>query len=98
MSLKIIRADELDYYMKTKRAFLVDIRDRKEYAKGHIEGFINVPQDELKYFLEKRKNQEMIVLCCERGISSVHEANFYSKNGYRMGTLAGGYAAYRKIR
>lgn len=98
MSLRIIKANELEYYLLKQNIFLVDIRGKQEYEMGHIQGAFHVPLEQLDRFFEKRDKNQMVILYCERGITSVKAANRFSKMGYRVGTLAGGFSSYNKSR
>jgi len=43
----VVYASELEEVMRESRALLVDIREREEYRKGHWQGAVNHPYDEL---------------------------------------------------
>lgn len=94
--LKIIKASGLDRYRIRDDVWLVDIRNRTEYWTYHIEGSINVPQEELPHFFRKHGKRKLYILCCERGITSVHEGKYYAAEGYQVATLAGGINAYKR--
>lgn len=98
MSIRIYRAEDVDYYVRKKNIILVDIREISEYGEYHIPGAINVPVNKLNEFLlYKRRNLNIFILCCARGITSAREAKKYDQQGFVMGTVAGGVTAYRKI-
>ena len=98
MSLRVYRAEDVDYYRKKSDVLLVDIRDREDFLKYHILGVVHVPLQKLNTFLLYKSKSMQIILCCERGIASSREAKRYSECGYRMGTVAGGVNAYKKLK
>ena len=97
MNLTIIRAMDLERYMKRKDVYLIDIRKREDFLRYHIDGAINVPEDKIDVFLKQKGTGPFYILCCERGISSVKVGRRLYQEGYRVGTVAGGVTAYKKL-
>lgn len=50
--MRLIAASTLDDYRRSG-AYLIDLRTKEEYEKGHIEGAVNIPYD----FLEDYKKR-----------------------------------------
>lgn len=90
-----ISMKELDAYRNQPDTVLVDLREQKEYAKGHIPGAVNIPfeclDEERLCFLR----QNTLILYCERGNLSLQEARLLCEQGYRVITVYGGIHAYR---
>lgn len=42
--MRLIAASTLDDYRRSG-AYLIDLRTKEEYEKGHIEGAVNIPYD-----------------------------------------------------
>lgn len=60
-----ITAEELNTRRGTPDAYLVvDVRDEKEYRKGHIPGAINIPHTELEFHLDELPNPNGVVVYC----------------------------------
>lgn len=60
-----ITATELNARQVTPEAYLVvDVRDQREYSKGHIPGAINIPQSELELHLDELQNPNGVVVYC----------------------------------
>ncbi len=78
--------------------FIVDVRTPEEYAKGHIDGAINIPlQDLVKHLnaLPSNKNA-YILLYCHSQKRSTHALVILHELGYhKTYHLEGGYAAYQ---
>ncbi len=93
-------ARELLAAVKGRKALLLDVRPRDEYAAGHIAHAINVPLAELKTHLkELPKNAEIVAYC--RGpfcVLSVEAVRVLSSAGFRASRLAEGYPQWKARR
>lgn len=98
MSIRIIRADDVNYYKRQYHAIFLDVRSRDEYEKSHIPDAIHIAVHDIDCFMKKRGNDKLTIFYCERGITSAGIAKQLSQKGYMVGTLAGGFASYRKFR
>ncbi len=80
-------------YRKEKTDILIDLRDKRLYSFGTLEGAVNIPMDAVHelYALPKDKR---IVLFCQSGDYSREVAELLSDNGYHVLNLTGG---YRKV-
>lgn len=74
---------------------IIDVRNRREYEKGHVKGAVNLPYDHL---LERvcLPRDKILVICCERGAASMAEGKRLAENGYEVKTVIGGMHAYRR--
>lgn len=52
---------------KEKQALLVDVREPKEYASGHIKGAINLPLRNLTDNLDRIPKNRPVILYCSTG-------------------------------
>lgn len=93
-SLETISPKMLDYYVNSKRAFIIDLRSSEEYKKGHIRGAVSVPYESGHMGFRPPKEKE-IILYCERGSHSLIAARELVKEGYRVRSVIGGIRAYR---
>ena len=70
---------------------VVDIRDARDYAKGHIPGAINIPFSEFSERAKELKTEMKIVLVCYSGGTSKSAAQFLvSKNYSKVSSVKGG--------
>lgn len=71
--------------MKSKRVpkkLVIDVRHPAEFAKGHADGSINIPLDEMPARLnEIRKVKQPPVLVCGGGTRHVKAFELLKKNG-----------------
>ena len=72
----------------------VDVRTRGEFARGHVEGAINVPLDELRYRLNELDPNKLIIVYCQVGLRGYIADRILSQKGYRVLNLTGGYTSY----
>ena len=98
MTFEVIYPKDIEQIRIKKRAILVDIRSRDEYRRGHWEGAINYPENEVTDYTRVLGKKRMIILYCEQGGSSMQLARYLGKNGYTVGTVVGGYEAMKKMR
>ena len=80
-----------------KKAVLVDVREKSEWDKGHVEGAIFLPLSELRddpdsKTLAKRLPEDRILYThCVVGKRSLTAANILEKFGYEARSLKPGY-------
>jgi len=63
-------------------AIIIDVRSQAEFAKGHVEGSVNVPLESIKHKIRKLKNfNKPLVLCCASGMRSGSATNMLKSEG-----------------
>lgn len=77
--------------------FLLDTRTPAEYARGHAEGFVNIPVDELRERMSEIPKDKPIYVMCQSGVRSYIACRILSGNGYDCYNFAGGYRFYSMI-
>jgi rhodanese-related sulfurtransferase len=63
----IKQIDTLKTFAKDKQALLVDVREPREYASGHINGAINIPLRSLTDNLNQIPKNRPVILYCSTG-------------------------------
>lgn len=76
---------------------LVDVRTQAEYAMGHIDGFINLPVDQLREHLEQLDKTKPVYLVCQSGLRSYIASRILKGSGFACSHLAGGYRFYAAV-
>ena len=84
----VIGADELNAGIKKTHTILIDLRDKKDYEAGHIDGAINMPYTDggikmLDYLGEKADKSYKIYLMCYYGNRSGMAFNLLRDEGYK---------------
>ena len=76
---------------------LVDVRTQAEYAAGHIDGFINLPVDQLREHLEQLDKTKPVYLVCQSGLRSYIASRILKGSGFACSHLTGGYRFYAAV-
>ena len=76
--------------------FLVDLRDGRDFARGHIPEAISLPADVFAdRYAREIDADDGVILVCERGLTSEAAAKFLASQGFSdVATMAGGMTAY----
>lgn len=76
---------------------LLDVRTPYEYSLGHIDGFINIPVDNLRDNLNKLDKSKPIYVHCQSGLRSYIACRILSGNNFECYNLSGGFRLYSSI-
>ena len=76
---------------------LVDVRTPAEYARGHIEGFVNLPLDGLRGLLDKLDPAKPVYVHCHSGLRSYIACRILTGHGFDCYNLSGGYRLYEIV-
>ena len=76
---------------------LLDTRTEGEYARGHIEGFKNIPVDELRDRLDEVEKGKPVYVICQSGLRSYIASRILEGNGYEAYNFAGGFRFYDAV-
>lgn len=76
---------------------LLDVRTVNEYAGGHMEGFQNIPVDELRERLDEIDSGKPIYVICQSGLRSYIAARILEGNGFTAYNFAGGFRFYDAV-
>jgi NADPH-dependent 2,4-dienoyl-CoA reductase/sulfur reductase-like enzyme/rhodanese-related sulfurtransferase len=79
-------------------AVLLDVRERDEFARGHIPRAVNLPLSELRTRYAELETDREIWICCGVGQRAYYATRFLAQHGYRARTLSGGYTTYQALR
>ena len=76
---------------------LLDTRTAEEYAGGHIEGFQNIPVDELRERLGEIEPGKPVYVICQSGLRSYIACRILAGYGYEVYNFAGGFRFYDAV-
>ena len=76
---------------------LLDVRTPQEYAGGHIEGFRNIPVDELRERLDEVEQGKPVYVICQSGLRSYIACRVLVGYGYEAYNFAGGFRFYDAV-
>lgn len=96
MSYPTIPINQLDEWIsRGQEMFLVDLRNKSSYERGHIKGAVNIPFEDLEDRLTELPRETPIVFYCSRGGQSMLACNHLQPRGWQVVNTAGGTAFYR---
>ena len=73
---------------------LLDTRTVSEYSRGHIEGFRNIPVDELRERLDEIEEGKPVYVICQSGLRSYIACRILEGNGFEAYNFSGGFRFY----
>ena len=76
---------------------LLDTRTPGEYARGHIDGFVNIPVDELRERLSEIEPGKPVYVICQSGLRSYIASRILAGNGYDAWNFSGGFRFYDAV-
>ena len=76
---------------------LLDTRTVGEFRRGHIEGFTNIPVDELRERLGEIEKGKVVYVICQSGLRSYIASRILMGNGYDVYNFAGGFRFYDAV-
>ena len=91
-----ISAEDLKQMMSSDKNFIiVDVREKEEFAEGHITGAQLVPLSEFQSRVNELPKDKKIVLVCLSGSRSSQAAAYMAQLGYQqVYNLTGGMSAW----
>ncbi|SQH74654.1 thiosulfate:cyanide sulfurtransferase (rhodanese) [Shewanella benthica] len=76
---------------------IVDIRDAASFASGHVQGAINLNNENLASFVAEANMDQPVIVVCYHGISSQGAAEYLVEQGFDdVYSLDGGYQAWHQ--
>ena len=76
---------------------LLDTRTAQEYSRGHIDGFQNIPVDELRDRLNEIEQGKPVYLICQSGLRSYIASRILAGEGYETYNFSGGFRLYDAV-
>ena len=96
-TLKQWHLEDMDKISKDKSVVLLDVRTVDEFSRGHIEGFKNIPVDELRERINEIEKGKPVYLICQSGMRSYIASRILEGNGYETYNFSGGFRFYDAV-
>lgn len=77
---------------------LLDVRTPAEYGAGHIEGFVNIPVDELRERIGVLDRGKPVYVICQSGLRSYIASRILVGSGFNAYNFAGGFRLFDAVR
>ncbi len=95
--LEMISYDQFHDYVKNTNAVILDVRTKREFDAGAIEGAINIDVNNLRSELTKLDKSKQYVIYCGVGLRAYLAQRMMVNNGYKATNLSGGYSIWSKV-
>ena len=78
---------------ETLENFIIDhwVRTVGEFNRGHMDGFKNIPVDELRERINEIEKGKPVYLICQSGLRSYIASRILEGNGYETYNFSGGF-------
>ena len=76
---------------------LLDVRTAAEYERGHIDGFRNIPVDELRERLGELDRDKPLYAICQSGLRSYIACRILAQEDFDCRNFSGGYRFYAAV-
>ena len=78
-------------------AILLDTRTVGEFRRGHVDGFINIPVDELRERIDELEPGKPVYVICQSGLRSYIATRILEGYGFEAYNFAGGFRFYDAV-
>ena len=86
--------EDIPELQKRSDITLLDTRTVYEYMRGHADGFINIPLDDLRERISELDPEKTVYVMCQSGLRSYLTTRILMQNGFDAYNFAGGYRLY----
>ena len=90
--------EDIPSLRERKDVILLDTRTPFEYMRGHEDGFINIPLDDLRERMVELDKSKKIYVMCQSGLRSYLATRILMQNGFDAYNFAGGFRLYSIIK
>ncbi len=90
-------SEALDAAGMPRGRVLVDVRTDAEHARGHVEGALHIPLDELRDRLGELPRDATLYVHCQTGLRSYLACRILAQHGFTCKNVAGGYSLWEQI-
>ena len=94
---KFFQWDEVNDLPRDGSVTLLDIRPKVNFDNDSIEGFINIPEGEIRDNLHRLDPAKPVYIICQIGLKGYAACRMLAQMGYDCQNLAGGYRLWSSI-
>ena len=95
--LKQWHLEDIDKLSGDENIILLDTRTKSEYSRGHINGFRNIPVDELRERIDEIDAGKPVYVICQSGLRSYIATRILEGYGFEAYNFAGGFRFYDAV-
>ena len=89
--------DEIADLPRDGSVTLLDTSTDWEYQHGHIDGYINIPVDDLRERMNEIDDSKPVYVICQSGLRSYIACRILTQNGFDCYNFSGGYRFYASV-
>jgi len=89
----VFHVDQMEELL-SKGGYLLDVRTRGEFERGHIEGAVNIPIDEIRDRTHELPTGRLLLVYCLTGVRSYLVCRTLKQRGFDVRNMSGGYVIY----
>ena len=95
---KRISATDAHHLLASGNTQIIDIRDEVSFKTQHVQGAININNNNLQSFIESADIDTPLLVYCYHGVSSQSAAEFLHQKGFEdVYSIEGGFEACRCV-
>ncbi|MCI8609806.1 MAG: FAD-dependent oxidoreductase [Firmicutes bacterium] len=95
--LKQFHLEAVEGLLHDGKVNLLDLRTEEEYRYGHVDGFVNIPVDELRERLDEIEKDKPVYVMCQSGLRSYIGLRILTGCGYDVYNFSGGFRFYDAV-
>lgn len=95
--LKQFHLEDVKDLPRDGSVILLDTRTAGEYSRGHADGFLNIPVDELRERLDELDKNKPVYVMCQSGLRSYIATRILAGNGFDAYNFSGGFRYYDAV-
>lgn len=95
--MKQFHYEDIDKLPRDGSVVLIDARTPKEFSRGSVPGFVNIPVDELRERIGEIGSGKPVYVMCQSGLRSYIACRILTGMGYDCYNFSGGYRFYESI-
>ena len=95
--VKQFHYDELEKLPRDGSVTLLDTRTQGENVRGHVDGFIKIPVDDLRENIDKLDKSKPVYVMWQSGLRSYISCRILSGEGFYCYIFSGGYRFYENV-
>lgn len=94
-TVNMMKADKFKEQFELSRdsVFIVDLRKPEDFAKGHLEGAVNIPMPQIGQKLSEIPKDKEVAVICYSGQQASQTAGVLKMAGYNTKIITGGFKA-----
>lgn len=77
------------------KPYIIDVRNPAEFKRGHLDGAVNIPLNNIRSRMDEIPKEREIWLYCLVGKRSYFASRILRQNGFNASNISGGYLLYK---